>query len=380
MRVLVTGATGDLGHRVVARLEKAGHEVLVGTRSPRTDNQFHYDLDDEEPPRLDGVDVVVHLASSSVDPSRDVGGSARLWEAARDTGVGHVIYVSIVGIDDHPYPYYRVKREVERQLETSDLPYTILRATQFHGLVPRYVEALAKRYGFVPLPAGIEVQPIDADVVADRIVELVQEGPSGRAADLGGPEVLSLDDMVADYMRARGDRRLRVRLPAWGDSVAAFRRGDHLAPHAVGGGATYADYLAGVSSRPAQRGATLFRVVAVALLATMAWMLISPATFHSLAAAFGMLNTHFVRDTATFILPLGVALWLAASRPAWRQPVLVLALLQNGAHIINHIADVNDTDPAWHGPVNLAALVVLEMVLWVLFSRELRVRRGSGNS
>ncbi|HEX2154513.1 MAG TPA: NAD(P)H-binding protein [Acidimicrobiia bacterium] len=138
MRVLVTGGNGGLGHRVVLRLDKAGHDVLVGTRTPRAANHFHHDLDDGRAPALDGIDVVVHLATSPLVPSRDIEGSATLWEAAKEAGVGHVIYVSIVGIDDHPSAYYRAKRAVEAQLEASGLPYTILRATQFHSLIPHF--------------------------------------------------------------------------------------------------------------------------------------------------------------------------------------------------------------------------------------------------
>lgn len=117
-------------------------------------------------------------------------------------------------------------------------------------------------------------------------------------------------------------------------------------------------------------GASL-RLIAAALFATMAWMLVSPAGFHSGFAGFGEPNSHFIRDTATFILPIAVALWMAASRPNWRVPVLGLALAQNGLHILNHIADVNNSEPGWHGPANLAALLVLELALWQI----LRIHR-----
>lgn len=110
--------------------------------------------------------------------------------------------------------------------------------------------------------------------------------------------------------------------------------------------------------------AVSLRVMALTLFAVMVWMLVSPATFHAGVAGFGDLNTHFIRDTATFILPLAAALWMAATRPAWRVPVLGLALAQNGLHVLNHLADVNRSDPGWHGPVNLLALVVLELALW----------------
>lgn len=118
--------------------------------------------------------------------------------------------------------------------------------------------------------------------------------------------------------------------------------------------------------------AVALRVMALALFAIMGWMLVSPATFHSGLAGFGDLNTHFIRDTATFILPLAAALWMAATRPSWRVPVLGLALAQNGLHVLNHLADVNRSDPGWHGPVNLLALVALELALFQILRYQRR--------
>lgn len=365
MRILVTGGTGDLGRRVVSRLEKADHDVLVGTRRPSQPSHFHYDL--SEAANLSGIDAVVHLASNPLRPRDDVEGSARLWKAAAEAGVDHAIYISIVGVDDHPFAYYRAKREVEEQLETSGLPHTILRATQFHGLIPRFIDEVGRRTGVVPLPAGFRFQPVDAELVADRVGEIVEQGPSGRMADVGGPEVLTLEEMAAGYLAARGRRWPRMRLPLGGRAATAFREGKHLAPHAITGGTTFSEFLAHVPRHRPDHRATSLRLVAVALLASTLWMLVSPGGFHTLVAGFGDLNTHYIRDTATFVLPLGLALWLAASRPTWRRPVLALALLQNGAHVLNHLADVGNADPTWQGPVNLASLVVLQVVLFYLY-------------
>lgn len=244
MRVLVTGGNGDLGRRLVPRLERGGHEVLIGTRNPRADDHIRFELPSgPESGALEGVDVVVHLASDSFHPDDDVEGSLRLWQAGREAGIAHAIYMSIVGIDEHPFPYYRAKRQVEQQLEESGLPYSILRATQFHSLIPRLVDEVGARFRVVPVPAGIRVQPIDADVVAERLARLVEEGPSGRVADMAGPEVLPLDEMVRGYVRARDRRWPRIRLPMGGRSVAGFRRGLHLAPHAELAGGTYREYL-----------------------------------------------------------------------------------------------------------------------------------------
>jgi hypothetical protein len=103
-------------------------------------------------------------------------------------------------------------------------------------------------------------------------------------------------------------------------------------------------------------------------------MLVAPGFFHESWAGFGALNTHFIRDAATFGVPLGVALWMSASRPTWRKPVLALALLQNGLHIVNHIADVANSQPGWQGPANLALLAGYQMVLWWVWRLDGRLR------
>lgn len=117
---------------------------------------------------------------------------------------------------------------------------------------------------------------------------------------------------------------------------------------------------------------TLLQSIAAVLFAIMAWMLVAPVGFHAGFAGFGEPNAHFIRDTATFVLPLAAALWLAASRPSWRVPVLGLALAQNGLHILNHLADVNNSDPSWHGPANLVALLLLEVALWQILRLQRR--------
>ena len=83
------------------------------------------------------VDVIVHCASSPRKTREiDVEGTKRLLKAADRAGVSHVVFISIVGIDRNPYfPYYRMKLETERLIESSPVPGTILRATQFHEFV-----------------------------------------------------------------------------------------------------------------------------------------------------------------------------------------------------------------------------------------------------
>jgi uncharacterized protein YbjT (DUF2867 family) len=121
--VLVTGGTGALGRRVVERFEGAGVGSRVFSRSGRP-GTYKGDLITGEglEQAVSGVDTIVHCASSPFRKARqtDVEGTKRLLAVAAGTGVSHLVYISIVGIDRvQSYPYYRVKLETERVVEGS---------------------------------------------------------------------------------------------------------------------------------------------------------------------------------------------------------------------------------------------------------------------
>jgi uncharacterized protein YbjT (DUF2867 family) len=381
MRVLVTGGKGELGRRVVPRLVAAGHEVLVGTRTPRpradevTEVAYAFGSDEPLVPLVNGVDTIVHLATQPASRSADVQATEQLLRAATDTGVGHLLYVSIVGIDDHPFPYYRTKLAVERVIADGPVPWTIFRTTQFHTLVGRFADVL-RRPPVVVVPRDVPFQPIDGEVVADRVAELVAAGPSGRVRGMGGPDVLDLAEAVRSWLRAEGYRRPVVALRLPGRIGAAFRRGDILAVGDEAGGSSFEEHLADVVPRRREPVAAALALTGVTYLALAAWMGLAPGSFVAAIAGFGPGAEHFVRDLATFAAPIGVALVLAASRPAWRGPVVGLALLQNGLHLVNHLVDVGAAEPAWHGPVNLVMLAGLQVWLAVLW-RAARRRAAS---
>ena len=188
-QILVTGGTGSLGSRVVKRLSEAGDKVRVMSRY-RHANTIRGDLLTGEGPEeaVEGVSTIIHCASSSLRKTRqvDVDGTRRLLWAAERAGVSHLLFISIVGVDRNPYfPYYRMKLETERIIEHSEVPWTILRATQFHGFVLRLIQAL-DRLPTMVAPRGFLLQPIDVGEVADRSAELALAGPAGRAPDVGG--------------------------------------------------------------------------------------------------------------------------------------------------------------------------------------------------
>ena len=132
----------------------------------------------------------------------------------------------------------------------SGLPWTTLRATQFHDLTLTTVRTLGK-LPLIPVSAGFQFQPVDADEVAARLVELALGEPGGLVPDLGGPTAYGMDELVRSYLRAMGRRRPIVRLRLPGRAAEAIRNGANLAPDRAVGVRTWADFLArNVSSRP----------------------------------------------------------------------------------------------------------------------------------
>jgi uncharacterized protein YbjT (DUF2867 family) len=257
--ILVTGGTGTLGREVVQRLTaEPGAQVRVLSRrpAPAEPGPAGWATGDLRAGRgidaaVAGAGVIVHCATSL--GSGDADAARHLIDAARRAGRPHLVYISIVGVDRVPVGYYKAKLEVERQVEGSGLPWTVLRATQFHQLILRGCEMLG-RLPVLLVPAATSFQLVEAGEVAARLARLATGPPSGRVPDMGGPEVRRADDLARLYLQARGRRRpvLPVRLP--GAAFAGYRNGYHLAPDHPDGRVTFAQFLAERFGRAAAPG------------------------------------------------------------------------------------------------------------------------------
>ncbi|MFF1837467.1 SDR family oxidoreductase [Streptomyces sp. NPDC058231] len=245
--ILVTGGTGTLGRQVTDRLRVDGQEVRVLSRRSQP---YAVDLRNGTGlgAAVDGVDVIVHCASSP--RGGDDLAAGHLIEAAKRAGVSHLVYISIVGVDRLPLGYYTVKRRVERMVEDSGLGWTILRTTQFHDLVLRILDGAA-RLPVIPLPAGVRMQSVDTGEVAGRLAELAVAGPAGRVPEMGGPEVRELPELARAFLRATGRKRRIVPVRLAGRAYAGYRRGEHLTPGRAVGRTTFEEFLAERFSRPA---------------------------------------------------------------------------------------------------------------------------------
>ncbi|HEX6469118.1 MAG TPA: NAD(P)H-binding protein, partial [Streptosporangiaceae bacterium] len=244
--ILVTGGTGTLGRRLVPRLKDAGCAVRVLTRRARVpDDGVHYmtgDLATGEgvAAAVDGVGAIVHCAGAQKGDDELTRNLVRA--AASIGGTPHLVYISVVGADRIPvagavdramFGYFGSKLAAERVVTGSGLPWTTLRATQFHELIFMVARQLAK-LPVIPIPAGTRFQPVETDEVAARLVELTLDEPAGLVPEMGGPRIYDTAALIRSYLRATGRRRpiLPVRLP--GGAARAVRAGAQLAPqHAV---------------------------------------------------------------------------------------------------------------------------------------------------
>jgi uncharacterized protein YbjT (DUF2867 family) len=233
MKILVTGGTGTLGKHVVPRLRAAGADVVVLSRG---NGDILCDLLAGDVPQID-ADVVVHLAGGQ--KGDDIATRNLLAACA---GVRHFVYISVIGADTVPLAWLRTKLACEEAIAGSGVPFTILRAAQFHDLTLTMVRAMAK-LPIVPVP-GMRLQPVDARDVATRIVELALGPPAGRVTDIAGPAVYEMKQLVRDYLTTAGKHRLTVPVRLPGKAGKAYRGGRNLTLDGDHGTHTWEEFLA----------------------------------------------------------------------------------------------------------------------------------------
>ncbi len=218
MRIAVAGGTGVVGRHVVREAEARGHEVVVLTRSAGSDLTRGAGLADSLAGAAAVVDVVSTRAQARAAAEAFFGSiTTNLLAAEATAGVGHHVVLSIVGIDLVPSGYYSGKLLQERLTAAGTMPWSILRATQFHEFAEQALGfATVGPYSLVP---RMTTQPIAACEVAAALVDLVERGPQGRVPDLAGPEKRELVELSRAVNRQRrlGRRVVGVRVPgAWG--------------------------------------------------------------------------------------------------------------------------------------------------------------------
>lgn len=261
--ILLTGGTGTLGRKVLQQLLTSQHRVRVlsrtlhvettGSGSGARDSRLHYvvgDLrrDDGLDSALAGVKTIIHLAGG---PTGDDLTTARLVRTAEACGVEHLILMSVVGADRLPvrtrtdrtmFGYFAAKHRAEDVVASSTLGWSILRSTQFHESLLRLTAGLV-RSPIVPVFAGFRFQPIAAEEVALRLVELADSEPAGLVPELAGPQTHSMQNLVRTYLELSGQRRPIIGLPIPGPAAHAYRAGANLSLNRAVGQLTWTEFL-----------------------------------------------------------------------------------------------------------------------------------------
>lgn len=230
MNIAVAGGTGTIGRHVVTIARARGHRVVSLSRAEGVDLVNGDGLADA----LKGMDAVIDVANiqtlngkKAVDFFTAVTGN--LLRAGRAAGVRHHVALSIVGADKAAAGYYAGKLAQERLVRSGDVPWTILRATQFH----EFAEQMLQRSSLGPLVLvpRMATQPVAAREVAEALVDAAEAGPQGRAPDLGGPERKQMADLVRAYARMHGQKKRVIEFTAPGPLWRAMRNGS-LIPEA----------------------------------------------------------------------------------------------------------------------------------------------------
>ncbi len=241
----VIGGSGTLGAPLVAELRARGHTVRVLSRRS---SEFPVDLTTGAGlgAAVAGCEVVVDASNNSSARGAKatlVDGSKRLLEAAGAAGVQHLVCISIVGCERAPMGYYKVKTEQERLVTDGAVPWSIVRATQFHELVARAFGAVG-RFGVLPLPRA-RLQTVAAAEVAEAVAGVADGAPLRRRFEVAGPELLDLRELARTWRTATRRRALLVPLVLPGRLGQALREGalTNERPDARGT-VSFADWLA----------------------------------------------------------------------------------------------------------------------------------------
>ncbi len=210
MKIVVIGGSGIIGTKLATRLRKQQHEVVAASPNSGINNL----IGDELARALQGAQVIVDVLQApsfgikTVPEPSDTSGGNVLAEQ-KTAGIAHHVALSVVGIERHPDNSYCSGKLVQEQLiKVSNIPYTIIRSTQFFESVWSIVESCSVGDCVHLSPALF--QPVSSDDVADALAEAAAGTPLNRTIEIAGPERLPIDEFVRQYLHAAKDPRKAI--------------------------------------------------------------------------------------------------------------------------------------------------------------------------
>ena len=222
MKIVVIGGTGLIGSKTVAILRQGGHEVVAASPQSGINSITGEGIKEA----VAGAQVVIDLANSPSFENKAVldffeTSGRNLLAAEAAAGVGHHIALSIVGTDRTPENgYFRAKVAQEKLIESSGIPYTIIRSTQFLEFLGAIADSAADG-NRIRLSPGL-FQPIAADDVAVLVADVALAAPRNGIVEIAGPERGPFNEIIARYLKGLGDPREVVSDPEaryWGGRV-----------------------------------------------------------------------------------------------------------------------------------------------------------------
>lgn len=252
-KLLITGGSGTLGSSIIKLAIGNGHYYVTTISTdpekhnfPTNCTVFKSDLVTGEGLKnaLSGVHFVIHCASSVVNTQQvDYDGTINLLKALDETVIENLIYVSIVGIDHSTYPYYMTKLKVEQLIANSGIPYSILRATQFHDFVLSFIKRLNATDHEIKVPKGLKFQSIAVPDLSALLLSMISSKPTREVTSVGGQEITDFESMVIKYLHVIKGRQQIVQIEPTQAREMLFSEGKNLVPGSKYGRITWAHFL-----------------------------------------------------------------------------------------------------------------------------------------
>lgn len=254
MKILITGSTGQLGSALRDLLTNVNYDVRITSRKkPKDIGRFEWIYSDFSTGKgfedvLKDVNVVIHAATNPMKHTYNIdvmGFKSFLGNAHQ---IDHLIYPSIVGIEEIPLPYYKHKLEAENILKNSGIPYTLTRATQFHSFVDRLFlsKSVLNRY---IVPGNYQFQSVDVNEFANYLIQFIEHGPQGKTDDFGGPEILTLKQMAELKIKINHESKKVISIPFPGKLSKSFIEGRNTNIKQMKGQITFEEFLIRKHSR-----------------------------------------------------------------------------------------------------------------------------------